>query len=142
MTRRTCLSFAVLLVPAIAGQRAASADDQPPQPPPLSLEIEVSQDPVPPSHEGLLVIDVTPRGVGYRMGLVKGDTILGVNGIKVTSHKHLVKLLQAFQATVIWKGAQKYYKNTLGWAAPADPDYHGGMTTIGAIESSLDIREL
>ena len=85
--------------------------------PKIPLEILVTS-----TKSGLVVGDITPRGVGYRMGLVKGDVILGVNGKKVDSVDRLRELLRDDTATVVWKGEDgKYYRNTVRVFFKLDP---------------------
>ena len=77
----------------------------------VQLDIQVREVGPPPVVE---VLKVTPRKLGYRMGLVQGDVILSVNGQKVQSSAQLKKLRQVETATIVWKGNdQVYYRNTV-----------------------------
>ncbi len=76
----------------------------------------------------VVVNQVTPRGTGYRMGMVAGDTIVGINGKSVESIKKLHELLTDTEAAIVFRGEDGlYYRAFVGMLA--------GGTGSGAPES-------
>lgn len=63
----------------------------------------------------VVVQSVTPRGVGYRMGMVAGDTILAINGKAVDSIAKLHELLANAEALVVFEGSNgTFYRGYAG----------------------------
>lgn len=63
----------------------------------------------------VVVQSVTPRGVGYRMGMVAGDTILAINGKAVDSIAKLHELLANAEALIVFEGSNgTFYRGYAG----------------------------
>ncbi len=109
---------ACLAVALLASTFPASAGDKDAEPQKIPLGIRVVEDP-----PSVVVREVVPRQIGYRMGLVAGDVIVAINGTKVKSFKQFRELLQTREATVVWKGKDGvYYRNTVRIVESALPD--------------------
>jgi S1-C subfamily serine protease len=102
----------ILLIAPLALASSAPAQEKGGKPRiPLGIKwVEVGDPPA----RTLVVKEVPERVIGYRLGLVAGDVIVGVNGHKVDSLDRLRELLESRKATIVWKGKDgNYYRNTI-----------------------------